>query len=88
MIYVVDACFTWNFTAHLIHLLVYCSLDSPPYASINYKREQPPGNFLGGQKPCPGANFPAKARPRGKKAPTNRHQLFLTNKQYVKNKHA
>ena len=42
------------------------------YASINSKREhppppgKPPGEiFWGGQKPAPGQNFPAKARPSG-----------------------
>ena len=32
---------------------------------------QTPGEFFwGGQKPCPGKNFPAKARPPGQKTPT------------------
>ena len=41
-------------------------------ASIKSKREHPPpGNFFEVVKsPAPGQNFPAKARPRGKKTPT------------------
>ena len=63
---------TTCFCIILHELFSYASGKLQTYASINSKREHPPGQTPGEifevvKSPAPGQNFPAKARPPGQK---------------------
>ena len=58
-----------------------CLLMHQSIPSANIPRQTPGEFFWGSQKPCPGQNFPAKARPLGQKKPPTPGEYFRRSSQ-------